>query len=141
MTITKSPNHQITKSSSGFTLIEVLIATAIMGISLGVLLSGFAQGHRQAFRGDMARKAAYIAESVLYGLPHELESLSSSEEDVEDHPGWSYKVEIRDLIVKITAQDQEEKEVEVPELKELILTIQPPYDAHSFVLTSWIPAE
>ncbi len=113
-----------------------------MGIALGVLLSGFAQGHRQAFRGDMAREAAYIAESVLYGLlPHEFESLSSSEEDVEDHPGWSYKVEIQDLVLKITAQDQEEKEIEIPELKELILTVQPPYDAHPFVLTSWIPAK
>lgn len=130
----------ITKSPSGFTLIEVLIATAIMGVALGVLLSGFAQGHRQAFRGDMAREAAYIAESVLYGLPHELESLSSSEEDVEDHPGWSYKVEIRDLVLKITALDQEEKEIELPEMKELILTVQPPYDAHPFILTSWIPA-
>jgi len=142
VTITKSPNHQITKSSSGFTLIEVLVATAIMGIALGVLLSGFAQGHRQAFRGDMAREAAYIAESVLYGLAtNELESLSSNEEDVEDHPGWSYKVEIRDLVLKIIPQDQEEKEIETPELKELILTVQPPYNAHPFVLTSWIPAE
>ncbi len=140
MTITKSPNHQITKSSSGFTLIEVLVATAIMGISLGVLLSGFAQGHRQAFRGDMAREAAYIAESVLHGLAtNEPESLSSNEEDVEDHPGWSYKVEVRDLVVKMA--DQEKKEIEVPELKELIFTVQPPYNAHPFVLTSWIPAE
>ncbi|RPI52383.1 MAG: type II secretion system protein [Deltaproteobacteria bacterium] len=130
----------MTKSPSGFTLIEVLIATAIMGVALGVLLSGFAQGHRQAFRGDMAREAAYIAESVLYGLPNELESLSSSEEDVEDHPGWSYKVEIRDLVLTITALDEEEKEIEIPELKELILTVQPPYDAHPFILTSWIPA-
>jgi len=155
VTVTKSPNHQITKSSSGFTLIEVLVATAIMGISLGVLLSGFAQGHRQAFRGDMAREAAYIAESVLYGLPHEFRgqmsdvrrrmsdigSLSSGEEDVEDHPGWSYKVEVRDLVLKITVQDQEEKEIEVPEMKELVLTVHPPYNAHPFVLISWIPAE
>ena len=143
MTITKSPNHQITKFSSGFTLIEVLVATAIMGISLGVLLSGFAQGHRQAFRGDMAREAAYIAESVLYGLSHELESLSSIEKEVEDHPGWSYKVEVRDLVLKITPQDQdqEEKEIEISELKELVLTIQPSYNAHPFVLTSWIPTE
>lgn len=145
----------ITKSSSGFTLIEVLVATAIMGILLGVLLSGFAQGHRQAFRGDMAREAAYIAESVLHGLPHEFRgqmsdvgrrtsdigSLSSREGEVEDHPGWSYKVEVRDLVLKITAQDQEEKEIEVPELKELVLTVHPPYNAHPFVLTSWIPAE
>jgi len=141
MTITKSPNHQITNFPSGFTLIEVLVATAIMGISLGVLLSGFAQGHRQAFRGDMAREAAYIAESVLYGLSHELEPLSSIEEEVEDHPGWSYKVEVRDLVLEITPQDQEEKEIEIPELKELVLTIQPPYNAHPFVLIGWIPAE
>ena len=140
MTVTKSPNHQITKFS-GFTLIEVLVATAIMGISLGVLLSGFAQGHRQAFRGDMAREAAYIAESVLCGLPHKLESLSSSEKEVEDHPGWSYKVEVRDLVLKITPQDQEEREIEVPELKELVLTVHPPYNARPFVLTGWIPAE
>jgi Tfp pilus assembly protein PilV len=141
VTITKSQNPQILKSSTGFTFIEALVATAIMGIALGVLISGFAQGHRQAFRGDMAREAAYIAESVLYGLPHELESLSSSEEEVEDHPGWSYKVEIRDLVLKITAQAQEEKEIEVPELKELVLTVHPPHSAHPFVLTSWISAE
>lgn len=131
----------ITRSSSGFTLIEVLVATVIMGIALGVLVSGFAQGHRQAFRGDMAREAAYIAESVLYELSHELESLSSIEEDVEGNPGWSYRVEVRDLVLNITAEDQEEKEIAIPELKELVLTVQPPYNAHSFVLTSWIPAE
>jgi hypothetical protein len=43
--------------------------------------------------------------------------------------------------LKITAQAQEEKEIEVPELKELVLTIHPPHNAHPFVLTSWIPAE
>jgi prepilin-type N-terminal cleavage/methylation domain-containing protein len=131
----------ITRSSSGFTLIEVLVATAIMGIALGVLVSGFAQGHRQAFRGDMAREAAYIAESVLYELSNEFESLSSIEEDVEGKPGWSYRLEVRDLVLNIKAEDQEEKEIAIPELKELVLTVQPPYNAHSFVLTSWIPAE
>jgi prepilin-type N-terminal cleavage/methylation domain-containing protein len=131
----------ITRSSSGFTLIEVLVATVIMGIALGVLVSGFAQGHRQAFRGDMAREAAYIAESVLYELSHDFESLSSIEEDVEGKAGWSYRLEVRDLVLNITAEDQEEKEIAVPELKELVLTVKPPYNAHSFVLTSWIPAE
>lgn len=131
----------IKRSSSGFTLIEVLVATVIMGIALGVLVSGFAQGHRQAFRGDMAREAAYTAESVLYELSHEFESLSSIEGDVEGNPGWSYRVEIRDLVLNITAEDQEEKEIAIREIKELVLTILPPHNAHSFVLTSWISAE
>jgi prepilin-type N-terminal cleavage/methylation domain-containing protein len=128
------------RSSSGFTLIEVLVATAIMGISLGVLLSGFVQGHRQAFRGDMARKAAYIAESVLYGLPDDLKFMSSNEE-IKEHPGWRYKIEIRDLVLKIKIQGQEEKEIEIPELKELVLTISPPHNTHPFILTSWIPTK
>jgi hypothetical protein len=89
----------------------------------------------------MAREAAYIAESVLYELSNEFESLSSIEEDVEGKPGWSYRLEVRDLVLNIKAEDQEEKEIAIPELKELVLTVQPPYNAHSFVLTSWIPAE
>ncbi len=130
MTITKS---------SGFTLIEVLVATAIMGIALGVLLSGFAQGHRQAFRGDTAREAAFIAESVLYDLFSESESLSPCDGEVEDRPGWKYEVDVRDLIIKMP--EEEEQEVEVPELREFVLTVHPPDNARSFVLTGWIPAE
>ena len=140
MTVFQLPNWQIAKSS-GFTLIEILVATAIMGISLGVLLSGFAQGHREAFRGDMARKAAGIAESVLYKLSSEPGSLSPGRREIEDHPGWSYEIEIRDLVIKMATQGQEKKGLEVPELREYVLTIHPPYNAHPFVLTGWIPAE
>jgi len=140
MTVVQLADRQIARSS-GFTLIEILVATAIMGISLGVLLSGFAQGHREAFRGDMAKKAAGIAESVLYKLSGEPGSLSSGRGEIEDHPGWSYEIKIRDLVVKMAAQGQEEKGLDVPELKEYVLTIHPPYKAHPFVLTGWIPAE
>ena len=140
MTVVQLVDRQIARSS-GFTLIEILVATAIMGISLGVLLSGFAQGHREAFRGDMAKKAAGIAESVLYKLSGEPGSLSPGRGEIEDHPGWSYEIKIRDLVVKIAAQGQEEKGLDVPELKEYVLTIHPPYKAHPFVLTGWIPAE
>ncbi len=140
MTVVQLADRQIARSS-GFTLIEILVATAIMGISLGVLLSGFAQGHREAFRGDMARKAAGVAESVLYKLSSEPGSLSASKGEIEDHPGWSYEIEIRNLVIKMVTQGQEEKGLEVPELKEYILTIHPPYKAHPFVLTGWIPAE
>ena len=140
MMVFKLSNWQMARSP-GFTLIEILVAMVIMGISLGVLLAGFAQGHREAFRGDMAREAAGIAESVLYKLSSEPGSLSPGNGEIEGHPGWNYKLEIRDLVIKIARQGQENRGLEVPELREYVLTIYPPYNARPFVLTGWIPAE
>lgn len=127
--------------SPGFTLIEVLVATAIVGIALGVLLAGLGQGHRQAFRGDAARNAASIAESVLWHLAAETVSVEPGEGDVETCPGWRYRVELREFVLHIAAPDQEPAEFEAPEVTEMVLTLLPPAGAPPFVLVSLLPSE
>lgn len=137
--------------SSGFTLMEVLVATALTGIALGVLLSGFAQGHRQAFRGDMARKAADAARVVLYGFTNNSEGFPESDSgDIKGFEGWTYRLESKKLMLDISSKNkimtdgrtmQEGKTgVEVPELREINLGIIPPGGSHPFVLTLWVDA-
>jgi prepilin-type N-terminal cleavage/methylation domain-containing protein len=137
--------------ASGFTLIEVLVATAITGIALGVLLSGIGMGHTQAFRGDMKRTAAHIAERLLREAVQDSGALSDESGDVEGYPGWSYRIELRDLNVNVKVHnedqyldqdyDQEERQLELPEFKALILSVMPPYDGPAFVLTSIVPSD
>lgn len=50
---------------SGFTLIEVLVALAILGISLGVLLSIFLQGLDRAHESRNESAARVLAQSLL----------------------------------------------------------------------------
>ena len=139
-------------ASRGFTLMEVLVATAITGIALGVLLSGFAQGHRQAFRGDMARKAAAAAQVVLHQFKTSREGFPAEDSgDIEGFDGWRYSLVSKGLVVRIgeagtgegDSGEEEEtqgQELEVPELDEVELSIFPPGGSHPFVLVTWVDA-
>lgn len=137
--------------SRGFTLIEVLVATAITGIVLGVLLSGIGMGHTQAFRGDMKRTAAHIAERLLREAVQDPMALSDDSGDVEGYAGWSYRIELQDVNVTVKApifdqeddgdNELEERQLELPEFRVLILKVIPPDDAPPFTLTSIVPSE
>lgn len=52
-------------AQSGFTLIEVLVALAILGISLAVLLSIFLQGLDRAHESRSESEARVLAQSLL----------------------------------------------------------------------------
>jgi general secretion pathway protein I len=49
----------------GFSLLEVLVAFAILALSLGVLLQIFAGGARSAWTAEAYARAADVAESVM----------------------------------------------------------------------------
>lgn len=125
----------------GFTLIEVLVATAIMGISLGVLLSGIAMGHREAFRGDQAKQASLVAEDLLEGLRQTDGSFAPGKGPVAGYPGWSYSLEVQDAAFTVHSDEMGTKGLDAPDLKEVTLTVIPPGDSAPFVLTSLIHPE
>jgi type II secretion system protein I len=124
--------------SNGFTLIEVLVATAIVGIALGVILSSIAMGHRQAFRGDQAREAAVIAENLLQGLRDGDKSIAAGSGKIEGHPGWSYRLDVTDAAITVQNDEMGEKDLDAPGITEVILNIVPPGAKTPFIITSLV---
>lgn len=55
----------IVRSSRGFTLLEVIVALAIMGISIAVTMHIFSGGLKNIYRIDMAHRAMHHAENVM----------------------------------------------------------------------------
>jgi len=56
------------RSRAGFTLLEVLVALAILALAFGVLLQIFSTGLRTVDTGDVHARAIAVAESVLAGI-------------------------------------------------------------------------
>jgi len=67
-------------SAAGFSLLEILVALAILGISLGVIFQGIGQGLR--LRGEAAEnvRLALVAESLLGQLPERAAAPEAPEE-------------------------------------------------------------
>ncbi len=127
-------------SQGGFTLLEVLVAVAIVGAALGVFLSGLTQSHRQAYRANLVREAASIAGELIRQLKDEgFPPVDRSA--VEGHEGWNYQVEKKELTVKIIAESGEERTLDATDMREVRLTLHPPQGAAPFVLTMWINTE
>jgi general secretion pathway protein I len=63
-----SKQSKHSKKQQGFTLLEVLVAFAIMGVALGTLLQTFAMGLRNTALSEEYTQAMLHAESVLAGL-------------------------------------------------------------------------
>lgn len=124
------------QDSGGFTLIEVLVATAILGIALGVILSSIAMGHRQAFRGDQAREAAEIADEILQGLRDGDNSIAAGSGKIEGHPGWAYRLDVTDTAIILQNDDMGEKELDTQGLTDVVLSVVPPGAKTPFILTN-----
>ncbi len=75
----------------GFTLIEVLVAVAVVGISLGTLMLIFSQGHRIAYRAELSAKAARGAEQLLKAWAAGTGYPASEKGEIEGIEGWSYE--------------------------------------------------
>lgn len=59
-------------TESGFTLVEIIVALAILSISLSVLLAVISNGARQADRADKLARATSLAQSLLAKFGTEL---------------------------------------------------------------------
>ena len=87
--------HLQCRRQQGFTLLEVLVAFAILGIALGTLLQTFALGLRNTALSEEYTQATLYAETVLAGLgveePLEEGSLGG---ELDDKYAWRGTVSI-----------------------------------------------
>ncbi len=126
-------------SAKGFTLMEVLVATAITGIALGVVMSLLAQGHRQAYRGDVSRTAAAVATRLVDDWETKGKFPHAEEGEAEEFSGWSYSLNSEPFSTRVTLPSGDVRDVEPDELVAVHLRITPPGKGRTFSLTMWVP--
>jgi prepilin-type N-terminal cleavage/methylation domain-containing protein len=81
---------------NGFTLLEVMVATVIVGVSFGVICSLLAQTARTASVTERTAKAALLAQSQLDFLAAE-GTLQSGEGAFPNSPGYRWKATLTPL--------------------------------------------
>jgi prepilin-type N-terminal cleavage/methylation domain-containing protein len=136
--MTTAARHTL-KHENGFTLMEVLIATAITGIALGVILSIISQGHREFFRGVMAEEAGSIANQLILQLssPDEWKNGNGS---LDTHPDWSYEITpLDEIIVRDTVPGMGEREIKVDDLLAADIVLKAPQEAGRFSFSAYYP--
>ncbi len=85
-------------SSSGFTLLEVMIAVAILAITLTVLFGSQSQSLSLAAEAKFNTHATFLMQEKLAELESKQLELYNDEGDFgEAYPGFRWKIEIDDL--------------------------------------------
>jgi general secretion pathway protein I len=80
-------------SCRGFSLIEVLVAFAILTLALGVLLPLFSNGFRSLSVSEQYTRAAVLAESRMAAIGRET-SLEEGEQAGESEQGFQWRTEV-----------------------------------------------
>ncbi len=99
----------------GFTLLEVLVAFAVLAVGLGVAFEIFATGLRGARSADALTRAVLIADSRLARVGVETE-LTPGQSEGETGDGTRWRVEIREQ----PAEDGDDARVTTPALPILL---------------------
>lgn len=81
------------RGQKGFSLLEVLVAFAILGVALGVLLQIFAGGMRNTALAEEYTQAALYAESILAAVGREAPLVAGEENGrINDKFAWRMMV-------------------------------------------------
>jgi general secretion pathway protein I len=91
-----------TQEAAGFTLLEVMIATAIIAIALVAALGSQSQSVSLASEAKFATTVAFLAQKKMAELEAEdLEGLMSDSGDFgEDFPGYRWESEVDDATLE-----------------------------------------
>lgn len=126
------------KKSSGFTLLEVLVALIVLAMSLGVTFQALSQSGRISWKADRYNEAARIAQNLLADT--EWVRLAIKDKDrkgeLKEEEGWRYLVTVEPLTLKM---DEEEEAVEIPSMitLRLCLSYGDDREKRSYCITRW----
>ncbi len=130
------------EKSSGFTLLEVLVALIVLAMSVGVTFQALSQSGRISWKADRYNEAARIAQNLLADT--EWVRLAIKDKDrkgeLKEEEGWRYLVTVEPLTLKM---DEEEEEVEIPSMitLRLCLSYGDDREKRSYCLTRWFREE
>lgn len=121
--------------SQGFTLLEVLVAIAILAITLTALFGSQAQSLALAEEAEFNIQAAVLAKSKLSEYESGVVSLENNEGDFgEDYPGYLWKVVVQDAdFEKLPSLEKLEKP-----LQRVDLMVSKSEERHLFSLRCYI---
>ncbi|OQY13872.1 MAG: hypothetical protein B6I31_00225 [Desulfobacteraceae bacterium 4572_19] len=127
------------KTEKGFTLLEVLIALTIIGISLGVIFQSLARSKRISWKADEVMEAARISNNLLADsvLLEQVVKDKDMDGTVEDDDKWSYTISAKPLEIEVFEDD--ENSVEIASMYEinLCLILKSHSKEKSFCLARW----
>ena len=93
-----SPNSlpQVMRRDSGFTLLEIVVALAILGVTVAVVMQIFSGGLKNIRRIDMAHQAMNHAENVMNEIlsDESIQGATSLSGDLDEE--FSYTAEVND---------------------------------------------
>ena len=130
---------------------EVLVATAICGIALGVALSGLSQGYRATQRAILMEQAGQALRLVKMRISSEefqglLADQGMIEDEIDGLDGWSFKISTEDLVIRLkrvsNATDEKAEEEDAPEpitmddMKEISIQLTDP-QGRTFHVVWW----
>ncbi len=111
----ESRNHRC-----GLSLLEVILALAILGISMAAISQLFFLGARSATQATLRNEANILADTKMAELSAGiLEPQSVGQAAIADAPGWSYSVQIDDgdqpdlLVATVTVRTTDPGQVPV----------------------------
>jgi prepilin-type N-terminal cleavage/methylation domain-containing protein len=124
--------------SSGFTLLEVLVALIVLALSFGVTFQALSQSGRVAWKADRYEEAARIAQNLLADTQWVREAIRDKDRkgELKGEDGWHYTVAVEPLSLKV---NEDEEPVEVPSMLSLRLCLSygNARDKKSYCLTRW----
>lgn len=83
---------------AGFTLLEVLIAIAILAVTLTVIFGSQSQSLSLATEAKFKTRAAFLLESKIAEIEAGMVDLYSSEGEFgDDFPGFQWEIEVEDV--------------------------------------------
>ena len=117
----------VTRRSSAFTLLEVLVALVILSISVGVIMGVFSGGIRAVRSTRDYNRAVFLAQGKMEELL--LKKFTEETNDsgtFEDFPGFAWEMAVTEFPLPMTAEEEEAAAAEsdlTPQLRTYQITL------------------